>query len=69
MTTAVEEWVSLGRAARILGVSLNVVRRLIDDRHLTGRRPPGGIWKVPVSEVEALAEKCTKPAVRAGGEA
>jgi excisionase family DNA binding protein len=64
MSTAVEEveWISLGPASKRLGVSRDTVRDLIRDGRLTKREVPGAWVKVPLHEVEALAEKCTTPA-------
>jgi excisionase family DNA binding protein len=57
-------WLSVGQAARRLGVSRTVVRRLIDDRKLTVRRI--GYWpRVPAHELAALEDSSTTPATPA----
>jgi len=64
MATAVQEveWITLGHAARLLGVSRDTVSELAQDGRLTRREIPKAWVKVPLHEVEALAEKCTTPA-------
>jgi hypothetical protein len=52
-------------AARELGVSTTVVRRLIDEGYLSVRRIPGAWPKVPAREVRALAAAATRPAAGA----
>jgi excisionase family DNA binding protein len=60
--SAASTWLLYGQAARRLGCSRTVVRRLVDEGRLTVRRV--GCWaRVPAHEVDALAESCTTPAV------
>ena len=55
-------WLLIGEAARVLGVSRSVVRKLIRDRRLTVRKV--GSWnRIPAHEVERLAEASTRPAL------
>jgi excisionase family DNA binding protein len=60
--SAREDWVTIGRAAARLGVSVQVVDNLIRDGKLSVRRV--GTWRrVRASEVEALDRRSTTPAV------
>lgn len=53
--TGRREWITTGEAARMLGVrSINTVKRLIRDGHLTAIRP-GGHYRVAADDVRALA--------------
>ena len=67
MSTALaeSEWISLGPACKLLGVSRGTVRELIEAGRLSVRRIPGAWDKVRSDEVEALAMAYTTPAVRA----
>jgi excisionase family DNA binding protein len=56
------KWITLGQAARQLGVSVATVRRLARDGRLTWRNIPGSWPKTLAHEVTALAEASTRPA-------
>jgi excisionase family DNA binding protein len=56
------KWLTLGVAARQLGVSVNTVRRLAREGRLTVRTVPGSWPKVLADEIDALAAASTRPA-------
>ena len=60
LTSTSEAWVRLPVAARELGVGIEVVRRLIESQQLTVRRIPGAWPLVLMTEVQQLAENCTR---------
>ena len=49
--------VSTGRAAEILGVCADTVRRYIDSGRLPATRPGGLQWRIRLEDVEALANR------------
>jgi hypothetical protein len=56
-------WVSIPAAAFILGVGTTAIKHLIETGRLTSRTVPGTFTRVLRSEVEALAEAYTSPAM------
>jgi excisionase family DNA binding protein len=57
------DWVTVGRAARQLGVSPTTIRRLILSGRLTSRSVPYAWERVLRSDLEALARASTKERV------
>jgi excisionase family DNA binding protein len=51
------EWLRLGEAAAVLGVSLNTLRRWSDTGRLTSYRSPGGHRRYRRSHIEALLQE------------
>lgn len=51
-----QEWVRASEAARMLGVSRERVRQLIEAGHLECRREPGRVCLVSVESVKARLE-------------
>jgi excisionase family DNA binding protein len=49
-----DEWLSLGEAARLLGVTPNTLRRWTDRGHLSSFTTPGGHRRFPRPAIEAL---------------
>lgn len=52
-----QEWVRAVEAARMLGVSRERVRQLIEAGHLEGRREPSRVCLVSVASIEARLGK------------
>ena len=52
-----QEWVRAAEAARMLGVSRERVRQLIEAGHLDGKREPGRVCLVSVASIEARLGK------------
>ena len=70
MATAVETnpadtWVTMKAAAREMGVSVSVVRRLMAERSMTVRQIPGSRPLVRLAEAREIAQRFTRPAVEA----
>jgi excisionase family DNA binding protein len=64
-TESASDWITIGRAAARLGVSVPTVRNLVRDGKLSVRTL--GHWtRVRASEVEALDRESTKMAVATG---
>ena len=55
-------WVTIPRAAEVLGVGTRAVRTLIGRRALTCRSIPGSYPRVLLEDVERLAAESTVPA-------
>jgi excisionase family DNA binding protein len=53
-TSADEELLPIGTAARLLGVSVDTVRRWADDGKIKGQRTAGGQRRFPRSEIDRL---------------
>lgn len=51
---AEEDWLGLGEAARLLGVTANTLRRWTDRGHLPSFTTPGGHRRFPRAAIEAL---------------
>lgn len=49
--------ISTGKAAEILGVCQDTIRRYIDSGRLPATRPGGRQWRIKVDDVEALASQ------------
>ena len=49
-----EDWIGLGEAARLLGVTANTLRRWTDRGHLPSFTTPGGHRRYPRAAIEAL---------------
>lgn len=49
-----DEWVGLGEAARLLGVTSNTIRRWSDSGHVASFTTPGGHRRFPRAAIEAL---------------
>ena len=62
MDDASPTWVSIPRAARVLGTGERAVRTLIRRGLLTSRAVPGSYPRVLLVEVQRLAEATTTPA-------
>jgi hypothetical protein len=58
-------WVTLPRAAKILGIGTRAIRTLIDRRQLTVRDVPGSYPRVLQSDVERVARETTTQATTA----
>jgi excisionase family DNA binding protein len=54
---APSEWVGVGEASAILGVSRSTVRRYVEQGHLPARRLPTGILRLKREDVERLARE------------
>lgn len=52
-----DELILPSQAGRILGVSSQHVRRLVDDGHLPAQRGPYGMRMIPRRAVEKMAEE------------
>jgi excisionase family DNA binding protein len=52
--TSPEDWLGLGEAARLLGVTPNTLRRWSDRGHLPSFTTPGGHRRFPRASIEAL---------------
>jgi hypothetical protein len=63
------QWIGVGPAAKILGVSRETVINLVEAGRLSRRHVPGAWPKVRLDEIEALAKQCTTPARTAEGAA
>lgn len=53
-TSLDEDLLPIGTAARMLGVSIDTVRRWEDTGKITGRRTAGGQRRFPRSEIDRL---------------
>jgi excisionase family DNA binding protein len=54
-------WLTFGRAARRLGISVGTMRRLAESGRVTVRSIPGSWPRVPASEVDEILESSTRP--------
>jgi excisionase family DNA binding protein len=54
-------WLTFGRAARRLGISVGTMRKLASTGRVTVRAIPGSWPRVPSDEVEEILESSTKP--------
>jgi excisionase family DNA binding protein len=55
------EWLTIGVAARRLGVSVTTMRRLAKSGRLTVREIPGSWPRVPSAEVDEILDSSTCP--------
>jgi len=58
-------WLTVGRAAKRLGVSPTAVRRLVESGRITSRSVPCARLRVPLDEVERIVKESTRPATAA----
>ncbi len=54
------EWIGVGEAARILGVSRSTIRRYVEQGRLSARRLPTGVLRLRRAEVERTAEEADR---------
>jgi excisionase family DNA binding protein len=62
-TTAPTEttWVTIGQAARRLGISVGTMRKLAGSGRVTVREIPGSWPRVPVAELDEIIQSSTRP--------